>query len=247
MKTTAVLALVASSKAASLESLNSEVQLAQVDSQAEFYGGCGGQGIVSSSCYGSRGGCSGFSGCGYCGGAGCGACGYGMGGCGACGGIGCGACGYGQGIVQSGCYGGYGGWGGCGGCGYGNYGRNYNYYPIAYKGYADNTYNFNGGCFNNQNACIGPQVKKGFVNKQFCDDSQVVNNCRECINANETCIVKENNRKFGGNFNECINKQNICATKDCCDAAKAVIVPKSGSITNGGCPCCGGVGCAACC
>jgi hypothetical protein len=84
------------------------------------------------------------------------------------------------------------------------------------------------------------------VNKEFCDDSQIVNNCREVIDAPETTIVRENNQKFGGNFSECINNQNVIATKDCSDVSKAVIVPKSGSIITGGCAACGGAGCAAC-
>jgi hypothetical protein len=69
------------------------------------------------------------------------------------------------------------------------------------------------------------------VNKEFCDDSQIVNNCREVIDAPETTIVRENNQKFGGNFSECINKNDVLATKDTCDYTKGVIVPKSGCIS----------------
>jgi hypothetical protein len=112
-------------------------------------------------------------------------------------------------------YGGYGGWGAPYGygSGYGNCGSTYNYVPVGQYNYCDNSLAQNVGRFNNQNTCIGPQIMQGFRNNQYCDTSSVVNTSREVVDAPETTIIRENNQKFGGNYNE-------VATKVCEDASR---------------------------
>lgn len=218
-------------------------------------GACGGLGC------GACGWGRGFSGCG-CGGAGCGACGfnglglgygYGLGGygglyggcgglyggygsglglyggCGACGGAGCGAC-YGRGY-GCGC-GGY----GCGGCGYGNYGGSSAYIPRNTFGCYNGALNYNRGFNQNCATCIGDTICKGPRQRMFCDDSDNITNVCEEINAPETTIIRENNRKFGGNFNECVYKENTCAPTTCVDKLDAIPIGNScATIIDAGC------------
>ena len=67
-----------------------------------------------------------------------------------------------------------------------------NFSPLDYNR------NFN----KNFNTQIGPQVRQGFRNTEFIDDSD------NCTNVEEICIspvherVQENNRSFGGNYHE---------------------------------------------
>jgi hypothetical protein len=254
MKTTAILALIACSKAASLKAELSEKTedklLAQVEqagcvsatstaSGAQAYGGCGGFGFPGYGCaapyYGGFGGCGGYGGWGvpapsfggYGGYPGCvSASSYGCGG-------GYGYGGYG-GYPYGGCspYGGCGGWGAPYGygSGYGNCGSTYNYVPVGQYNYCDNSLAQNVGRFNNQNTCIGPQIQQGFRNNQYYDGSSVINTCREVVDAPETTIIRENNQKFGGNYNEVCNHENTDASKVCTDIAKAALVGACGTV-----------------
>jgi hypothetical protein len=138
----------------------------------------------------------------------------------------------------------FGGWGGCspyGGCGgwgapygygsgYGNCGSTYNYVPVGQYNYCDNSLAQNVGRYNNQNTCIGPQIQQGFRNNQYYDGSSVINTCREVVDAPETTIIRENNQKFGGNYNEVCNHENTDASKVCTDISKAALVGACGTV-----------------
>ena len=162
------------------------------------YGGCGyGRGSVygNSYGYGSYYPSYGYGGCGYCGGAGCGACGYG----------------------------GFGGWGGYGGYGNNNWGNQYAYVPHSFYGYQDNSLRYNRGLNYNDNVCLGPIVQQGPRIREYLDDSDTCTNVCEQIISPETTIVRENNAKFGGNFQEIINKENTNAAVN--QVCKECVVP----------------------
>lgn len=220
---------IGTASAASLKNLSADD--ANTLAQVEFYSPYQGAGIVSASSWGSHGACAPSYDCspygyGSWGGS------YDFPSCGGCGS--CPSCGYGSwdcspswgGYGSYGCspsWGGYGcapSWGGFG-CGYGNFGNSFNYLPIPEHNYSYSPFCYNRDYNFNQNACFGPQVSKGLVNKQRFDDSDSCTNVEEVCISPESINICEDNSSVGGTFVEDINKSCIdqsCLT-DCADVA----------------------------
>lgn len=254
MKTPIILAVSAltfsGAEAASLKSkLAAQVQT-EAEADAEFYGGFGGAcapaGKVqySSSGYGQNCGVGG----GFCG-TGCG---------GGCHGLGYGGFGFGGYPYGLGHWGGFGlgghcggHWGGnCGGygcgpsCGYGcgwgapyynNYGgcnQNYCYTPVAHHVVKNSPFSLNRGLQQSCNTQIGPQIQRGFRNRECIDDSDKCVTNIERICAPETCIVRENNAICGGNFVEDVCSNSINAPTCISDIDKAVPIGCNGAIVS---------------